>query len=230
MVPDPDFSASAEPAETPGRPAEAPDQSEKAPSRVDPRVIASGGTRRPFGIVPMAALFYGGLLALTGLWSGLAGDSLLYATPEAARDGVIWGRDVGSGLAAAGLTIALSKWLTARTRWGDRLARTQAALIGPLTGSQCLLLAGMSGLAEEALFRGMLQPRIGLVAASLLFGLAHFVPRREILPWTLLSIGAGFLLGGLFAATGNLVAPVVAHMTINAVNLRLLSDRYAPPR
>ncbi len=36
------------------------------------------------------------------------------------------------------------------------------------------------------------------------------------------------LLGWLFDTTGNLVAPVVAHTTINAVNLWLLSNRHAP--
>ncbi len=41
---------------------------------------------------------------------------------------------------------------------------------------------------------------------------------------------AGFLLGWLFEATGNLVAPVTTHVFVNAVNLRLLSLRYAPPR
>jgi membrane protease YdiL (CAAX protease family) len=40
-------------------------------------------------------------------------------------------------------------------------------------------------------------------------------------------VTAGFLLGGLYAATGNLVAPVVAHFTINAVNLYKLSRDFA---
>ena len=67
--------------------------------------------------------------------------------------------------------------------------------------------------------------------ASLLFAAAHFVPRRELLPWTAFSLGAGFVLGGLFLATGNLVAPIVAHVAINAVNLNLLVrlDAPAPP-
>ena len=82
-------------------------------------------------------------------------------------------------------------------------------------------------MAEEALFRGALQPQVGLLAASLLFGLAHFAPRRELLPWTVFSLAAGLLLGTLFEETGNLVAPVVAHAGINAVNLRWLSQRYA---
>ena len=87
-------------------------------------------------------------------------------------------------------------------------------------------LALASGVAEEAFFRGALQPHVGLVAASLIFGVVHFVPRREFLPWTVFAVAAGFLLGWLFDTTGNLVAPVVAHTTINAVNLWLLSNRH----
>ncbi len=108
------------------------------------------------------------------------------------------------------------------------MGRFLGHVLGRIDWRRCLLLAALSGVAEETLFRGMLQPRVGLVAASLLFGLAHFVPRRELLPWTLMSIAAGFLLGWLFDTTGNLVAPVVAHAGINAVNLRFVSQRYGP--
>jgi len=125
--------------------------------------------------------------------------------------------------------IALSYEFTRRTQWGETLARLLAALIGPLRTSQCLLLALVSGVAEEVFFRGVLQPRIGLVAASVLFGLAHFAPSRELLPWTLFSLAAGFLLGVLFDATGNLIAPVLTHVLVNAVNLQLLIKRYGTP-
>jgi membrane protease YdiL (CAAX protease family) len=40
---------------------------------------------------------------------------------------------------------------------------------------------------------------------------------------------AGLLFGATFDATGNLLAPTLAHVLINAVNLRLLSRRYASP-
>ena len=114
----------------------------------------------------------------------------------------------------------LSRQLTQRTRVGDRLARTPARRCwGRSRSAECWLLALLSGVAEEAFFRGALQPQVGLLAASLLFGAAHFVPRRELLLWTVFSIAAGLLLGWLFDATGNLVAPIVAHAGINGVNL-----------
>ena len=132
------------------------------------------------------------------------------------------------GLLAAAAVIALSAVLTSATRWGDALSRALAEVLGPLSGRACLVLAASSSLGEEALFRGALQPQIGYVAASLVFGLAHFVPRRELLPWTGFTVLAGFGLGALYEVTGNLVAPLVAHAAVNAVNLRLLTRRAFP--
>jgi membrane protease YdiL (CAAX protease family) len=55
----------------------------------------------------------------------------------------------------------------------------------------------------------------------------HFVPRKELLPWTGFAILAGFVFAGLFAWTGNLLAPICAHVLVNGVNLPLLARRYA---
>jgi membrane protease YdiL (CAAX protease family) len=181
---------------------------------------APAAARRP-SLVRLALLFYGALLGVALLWSWLAGRSLLWASP--ASRGVSPLFDVGAGLLAAGIVVLFSRQLTQRTRVGARLAETLRAVLGPLSLGECWLLALVSGVAEEAFFRGALQPQVGLLAASLLFGAAHFVPRRELLLWTAFSIAAGLLLGWLFEATGNLVAPVVAHAGINGVNLRLLT-------
>jgi membrane protease YdiL (CAAX protease family) len=176
---------------------------------------------KPNALVRQALVFYAVVLGAAVLWRvGFQRESLLVAS---AADGVHWLRDPLIGLVAGLLVIVGSAELTARTRLGQALARALADVIGPLRARDCLVLALSSGIAEEALFRGALQPRVGLVWASLLFALAHLVPRRELLPWSLFSLAAGFLLGGLYAATGNLVAPVVAHVVVNAVNLHRLS-------
>jgi membrane protease YdiL (CAAX protease family) len=173
--------------------------------------------------VRLALVFYGVLLAAALLWARLVGRSLLWASDAAAERGLSPGTDVGVGLLAAGIVVLLSRQLTQRTRFGEQLERSLRAVLGPLSLAECWLLALLSGVAEEAFFRGALQPQVGLLAASLLFGAAHFVPRRELIAWTGFSIAAGLLLGWLFDATGNLVAPVVAHAVINGVNLRHLT-------
>jgi membrane protease YdiL (CAAX protease family) len=172
----------------------------------------------------VAFLFYGLVFAVAVLWRvGFLREPLFYASPRAAERGVHLAWDLATGMGAAGLVVVLSRELTLRTASGRLLAQTLGRLIGSLTLRECILLALASGIGEEAFFRGALQPRVGLVLASLLFGAAHFVPRRGLVAWSAFSVAAGFLLGGLFVWTGNLLAPVTAHIGINAVNLRLLT-------
>jgi len=187
-------------------------------------VVAPGG-REP-SVVKLALLFYGALFAAALAWSIWSGRSIFYGTPAAAEDGVSPLLDVGLGLAVAAATIALSRKITECTRWGDAMGRALAELLGRRSLRDCIVLAVSSGVAEEAFFRGVLQPALGWLLASLIFGLVHLAPKRELLPWTGFALCAGLVLGALFEITGNLVAPVVAHVGINAVNLRRLTVRY----
>jgi membrane protease YdiL (CAAX protease family) len=181
----------------------------------------------PARFVRWGLLFYGVMAAVAVLWRiGLYREPLLYASAAAAREGLRPGADAALGAAAGAGILLLSHLTTRYTSWGERLAQALARSLGELSVPNALLLALASGLAEELLFRGALQPRVGWVWASLLFGLLHFVPRREFLPWTLFAVGAGFLFGALFEQRGNLVAPVVAHVLVNAVNLPLLIRDY----
>ena len=179
-------------------------------------------------LLRIAAILYGLLAAAALAWNGWEGRPWAYLDAASAAAGIDWPRDLALGLACAAAVIAASHQLTTRTRWGAALARELAEALGPLTLAECAGLAALSGFAEEVFFRGALQPRLGWFTASVVFGLAHYAPRRSLLPWTGFALLAGGLLGALFAATGNLVAPVTAHAAINAVNLRLLT-RSIPP-
>jgi len=180
-------------------------------------------------ITQLAVVFYALIFAAAWLWTALTSSSLFYATEAARAHGPTPLRDVLVGVLAGLVTVHLSRVFTRRTRSGEAMARGLGAALGPLSVSQCVVLAFVSGIAEEALFRGALQPKVGLVAASVLFGLAHFVPRREFAVWTGTTILAGFMLGLLFQETGNLIAPIVAHFVVNALNLRWLSVNYGYP-
>jgi len=184
-----------------------------------------GAAGRP-PLLRWACVFYGLLAAAALGWSRWAGAHWAFLDQAAAAAGVRWGRDVALGVGSAAAVIGASHWMTTRTRWGEELARELAAAIGPLTAVEVTALAAVSGFAEEAFFRGALQPRVGWGVASLLFALAHLSPRRTLWPWAGFALIAGGLLGALYAATGNLVAPIVAHAAINGVNLHLLSARY----
>jgi len=172
-------------------------------------------------------LFYGAMAVVAVLWRvGWYGESIFFSSPSVAAVELHWARDLGIGVVLGVVIVLLSNVLTQFTAWGENLARSMARALGPISTPDCLLLAFASGLAEELFFRGALQPRVGLVVASLLFGIVHFIPRREFLPWTGFALIVGFAFGALYAATGNLLAPVAAHVVINGINLPLLVNRY----
>ena len=97
-------------------------------------------------------------------------------------------------------------------------------LVG-LGRGDAVLLALASGIGEEMFFRGALQPAVGIVWASLIFGACHFLPRRELVLWSGYAVVMGLAFGWLFEATGHLAAPIAAHVLVNAVNLPRLARR-----
>ena len=127
-----------------------------------------------------------------------------------------------------GLLVArLTRLAVRRTRWAAGLHTEFHALLGPLSDADILLLALLSSVAEECFFRGALQPTVGLVAASLVFGGMHVPMNKHFILWTLEATVLGFALGGLFWAGGQLAAPIAAHFTINYENLHFVR-RYRP--
>jgi membrane protease YdiL (CAAX protease family) len=168
--------------------------------------------------------FYGLLGAAAVAWRVWADGVLPWRISPDVEPAPLWlrlGLGVGAGLAL----VAASREATARTRGGQALAEELARLLGPLSPRRALAFALASGLAEEAFFRGALQPRVGLALATLLFAAAHYVPRPGLRAWSLFALAAGLLFGVLFAWTGDLLAPAVAHALVNALNLRWLGRR-----
>ena len=79
-------------------------------------------------------------------------------------------------------------------------------------------------IAEELTFRGLVQrrariwlkPGTAIVVSSLIFGLAHMNMIQLIY-----AFGIGLLLGYLYEKSGNLIAPILAHMAANAVTIAI---------
>ncbi len=162
-----------------------------------------------------ATIFYGALVLLAAAIGALSGRN-----PFA--PGGPFAPSFALGVATACGTVALG--LLAYRTFGvfKKLSEELAPLV--VDGARrrdLLILAALSGVGEEALFRGALQPEIGIVTTSLLFGALHVGPDRRYLVWTLWAVGAGFLFGALYGWTGGILAPVVAHALHNAVTLLL---------
>jgi hypothetical protein len=133
-----------------------------------------------------------------------------------------WWLDAAIGL-ATGIVLILAWDLAGRLLPGARqLERRLAELLGDLTEADALALAVLSGFAEELFFRGAVQGSWGLLPATLLFAVLHTGPGAVFRLWTLFAAIAGLALGALMVWRGNLLAPVLAHFLVNAVNLRRL--------
>ena len=165
--------------------------------------------------VRFAALFYGCLAVVAAVWCGLRGfDMRLVGVGPAAS--------LLLGVLTAVCTVSLGL-LSYRLLPGLRKIAEELAprLVDGTDRTSLVLVSIFSGVGEEAFFRGAVQQEFGLVAASLLFGLAHVGPDRRYLVWTVWAVLAGFVLGVLYEVSGGLLAPVLAHSAHNAATLLL---------
>jgi membrane protease YdiL (CAAX protease family) len=142
-----------------------------------------------------------------------------------------WGeprRDIVIGLLAALVLAAINYVLLEHLPGGwivDGVRAVYRELLIPLfsrVSRPGIVLIGIAaGIGEEWLFRGVLQPTLGLAPASILFGLAH-VGGSRMLPFGVWATAMGFALGALAIATGGLLAPIVAHGVYDIVALEYI--------
>jgi membrane protease YdiL (CAAX protease family) len=165
---------------------------------------------------------YLGLAAAGLVWSTLRGHPNVWRIEGRADPDVVIGLVTGL-LIGLGFVFA-SRLAVHRFEWARALHRDLRALLGPLPDSEVLVLALASSIGEEIFFRGALMPSIGLFGSSLVFALLHVGPKPRFLPWTVSSFVAGLLFGQLFLWSGDLTGAVVAHFTVNFLNLRHLSQ------
>lgn len=94
------------------------------------------------------------------------------------------------------------------------------------------LISLAAGVGEEFFFRGFLQqalsdlggPLVGIVVASIVFGLAHMVT----ITYAILAALFGLFLGWLMLFTGDLAAPVFTHALYDFAALMYLRYRTRP--
>jgi uncharacterized protein len=144
-------------------------------------------------------------------------------------------RAVGWGLAAV-VPMAVAVWVMdnypiGRLRDFNRLVDERVRpMFAGLTVEQLALLSVTAGIGEEVLFRGLLQAGLaewigsphgvwyGLGAASLVFGLCHYLDTT----YFILTAIIGVYLGALFLWTDNLLAPITTHAVYDFLALMYL--------
>jgi len=136
---------------------------------------------------------------------------------------------LGGAFAAA--VVVGTRVLVENASWAKNLHRDLRPMTVGLDGTGILMIAALSALAEELVFRGLLLPWLGLFAQALVFGVVHAQlsgPSRWV--WVTWASVVGLALGAMFMLTGSLLGPMLSHALINAINLAYLkSHDTAPP-
>ncbi|MEZ4435738.1 MAG: CPBP family glutamic-type intramembrane protease [bacterium] len=168
--------------------------------------------------------FYGVMIAAAlVLQLGFGGRAGAIWVPYPARAGEPIEVQIGVGVGIGLLVVLLSRLGSAWLDWASRLDAWFRDVLGPLSGRDIFAMAALSAIAEEAFFRGFLQPRLGLTATAILFGVVHFPFERRLIPWTVAATGMGFVFGWMVEMYGTLMPAVLAHFTVNYFNLHVLT-------
>lgn len=168
-------------------------------------------------------MVYGGLGGIALIWGAVRGNVNIYLVPGVAPSLPRLATSPAIGLAVGLLVVFLSRYATHRLEWARVLHREFHSVVHELTSREIFLLALFSSVGEELFFRGALVPQAGLLLSSLLFGVLHVRPGLRFLPWTLMSLIVGLVLGGMYLKLGDLGGPIVAHFTINLLNLNYIA-------
>ena len=183
----------------------------------------SGRPDQEPSLVSVALVFYGAMtLAACALSWLVQGRLPLYTGAPPSSASILRWAVVG---ALGGLSVVvISRLLRDAFTWAKTLEDWFSEVLGEISWSQAFLLAVASGIGEELLFRGALQPIVGLVPASILFAMAHWPMKRSLIPWTVSAGLLGLLFGWAFEHSGHVTAPVIAHFVINLINLKAIGQ------
>ena len=155
-----------------------------------------------------------GLLVLIALaWSRWRGTGLVLGD---AAEGVLVGCLAAVGLCAVNYYLLCGAPELPGVRSIRQLyVEAFKPIFGNLSATEIVLISLAAGIGEELLFRGALQPEVGLLPASIIFGLLHMGGSGTLAfgCWVMLM---GAALGGLAIWTGGLLAPIVAHAVYDA--------------
>jgi membrane protease YdiL (CAAX protease family) len=133
----------------------------------------------------------------------LGGELLLGIAALALSDGALHGL----------FALTLGSWYRRRYRALVEYFRPQ--------GAWEIFAAGLLAGGEELLFRGVLlealrslagwPPGVAVLISAVAFGALHWLPSRQLLPFTLWAVWEGVLLGGVYVLSGSLLVCLVLH-------------------
>lgn len=126
---------------------------------------------------------------------------------------------VGIGLGITGASSVIYRLWAGYQRSADYYLEL---VLKPLLWPDLIWLGLLPGLSEELLFRGVMLPAVGLnwvglLGSSFCFGILHLSGPQQW-PYAVWATTVGLLLGYSALETGNLLVPIVAHITTNLIS------------
>ena len=192
----------------------------------DPMEDAHSGLK-PGQLYRLAWGFYLLLAVAAVVWLGVREGTIplsLFVEPKKVL--VDLGLGVGVGLGLVTLWMLARRTLESARELEDELRK----YLGGVETGEVIALALLSGFAEEIFFRGAVQAAFGWIVATVLFTLLHVGPGRSFRLWTLFAGIAGLSFAGLVVWRETLLAAIVAHVVVNAINLyRLVKYPHSDP-
>lgn len=177
--------------------------------------------------LPAVVVFYGLLAAAAFAWMWLRDEPLrrLLAPGRSAGLGLEVAVGVGFGAAVVGIGHLVER----RFEFARRLTADIRELLPELSTLDVVGAAVFSSVAEELFFRGAMQDAIGFWITAAIFAIVHGFFERRFLAWMAFAAVVGLALGAMTLWLGTLLAPILAHFTINALNLHKLAHTSASP-
>lgn len=126
--------------------------------------------------------------------------------------------NIGLGLLLFGIVIALEILIS--VIGGITNVSIQTNVNALLAGAPIWFLVFtvlVAPINEEILFRGLMVPRIGIVASAVLFALPHITYDSTFAVEVIAALVFGILAGYIYKKTGSLYASITAHMLVNAL-------------
>ena len=175
--------------------------------------------------VVMLAVGVEGGLVLLALGLGWVFDKPALSRLEFDLAGVGWG--IVAALPMVAAFFLMHRWpigpLAGLKKFSETVVRP---MMRPLTKVDLLGISCLAGLGEEMLFRGLAQDLLGtqiplvyaIAAAALMFGVVHAITPT----YFVLASVAGAYLGWVYALTGDMATPIVAHALYDFVALLVL--------
>ncbi|WHX99131.1 type II CAAX endopeptidase family protein [Neobacillus sp. DY30] len=151
------------------------------------------------------------LLAITFILGILLFDHFSYLNTIDIYDVRIWLIGVPAGTAVVIIDIILMKVLP-KSFYDDgglnvRIFKNRSVI-------HIAWIAAFVAFSEELLFRGIIQTKLGLVLASIIFAIIHY---RYLFNWFLFSniVILSFIIGSVYEWSNNLAITIIMHFTID---------------